>query len=53
MIFCCVTWNLGGRLAQRLDAFGAKHLVHNATLLHHNRLLQVGLEGAIGGALGE
>lgn len=27
--------------------------MHNTTLFHHNRLLQVGLEGTIGGALGE
>jgi len=49
-------YNLGtlcGRLAQRLDAFGAKHLMHNASLFHHNRFLQVGLEGTVGGALGE
>ncbi len=44
---------LGDRLAHRLNTFGAEHLMHNAALLHHNRFLQVGLEGAIGGALGE
>ena len=44
---------LGERLAHRLDAFGAKHFMHNASLFHHDRLLQVGLEGTIGGALGE
>jgi len=44
---------LSGRLAHRLDALGAEHFMHNATLFHHNRFLQVGLEGAIGGALGE
>ena len=44
---------LGERLAHRLDAFGAEHFMHNASLFHHDRLLQVGLEGTIGGALGE
>ena len=44
---------LGERLAHCLDAFGAEHLMHNASLFHHDRLLQVGLEGTIGGALGE
>jgi len=44
---------LSGRLAHRLDALGAKHLMYHATLLHHDRFLQVGLEGTIGGALGE
>ena len=27
--------------------------MHNAALFHHDRLLQVGLEGTIGGTLGE
>ena len=40
-------------LAYRLDAFGAEHFMHNAALFHHDRFLQVGLEGTIGGALGE
>jgi hypothetical protein len=44
---------LGERLAHRLNAFGAEHFMHNAALFHHNRFLQVGLEGTIGGALGE
>jgi hypothetical protein len=44
---------LGGRLAHRLDALGAEHFMHNASLFHHDRFLQVGLEGTIGGALGE
>lgn len=44
---------LGERLAHRLDTLGAEHFMHNASLFHHNRFLQVGLEGTIGGALGE
>ena len=40
-------------LAHRLYALGAEHLMHNAALFHHDRFLQVGLEGTIGGALGE
>lgn len=44
---------LGEGLAHRLDTLGAEHFMHNASLFHHNRFLQVGLEGAIGGALGE
>jgi hypothetical protein len=39
--------------AQGLDALGAQHFVYGATLLHHERLLQVRFERAIGGALGE
>ena len=44
---------LHGRFGQSLDAFGAQYLVHRATLLHHERLLQVRFERAVGGALGE
>lgn len=44
---------LSGDFAHRLDAFGAQNLVDLVTLFHHNRLLQVGLEGTIGGALGK
>jgi len=44
---------LGGDFAHRLDALGAQNLVDLVTLFHHNRLLQVGSEGTIGGALGE
>ena len=40
-------------LAEGLDALGAQQFVHGATLLHHERLLQVRLELAVGGALGE
>ena len=53
MIFCSLSETLGGGLAERLDALGAEHFMHRAALLHHNRLLQVGLEGAIGRALRE
>ena len=44
---------LGGDFAHRLDALGAQNLVNLVTLFHHNRLLQVGSEGTIGGALGK
>lgn len=44
---------LGGDFAHRLDALGAQNFVNLVTLFHHDRLLQVGAEGAIGGALGE
>ena len=47
---CCT---LRGGLAEGLDALGAQDLVHRATLLHHERLLQVRFERAVGGALGE
>jgi len=39
--------------AEGLDALGAQHFVHSATLLHYERLLQVRFERAVGGALGE
>jgi hypothetical protein len=42
---------LGSGFAHRLDALGAQNLVDLVTLFHHNRLLQVGPEGTIGGAL--
>ena len=45
--------NLGGDFAHRLDALGAQNFVNLVTLFHHNRLLQVGSEGTIGGALGK
>jgi hypothetical protein len=44
---------LRGDFAHRLDALGAQNLVNLMTLFHHNRLLQVGPEGTIGGALGK
>lgn len=44
---------LRGDFAHRLDALGAQNLVNLVTLFHHDRLLQVGAEGTIGGALGE
>ena len=44
---------LDGDFAHRLDALGAQNLVNLVTLFHHNRLLQVGSEGTIGGALGK
>lgn len=45
--------NLCGGFAHRLDALGAQDFVDLVTFFHHNRLLQVGAEGAIGGALGK
>ena len=45
--------NLRGGFAHRLDALGAQNLVDLVTLFHHNRFLQVGSEGTIGGALGK
>ena len=50
---CCVRGVLREGLAHRLDALGAQHLVDHASFFHYNRLLQVGFEGPIGGALGE
>ncbi len=44
---------LGGDFAHRLDALGAQNLVDLVPLFHHNRFLQVGSEGTIGGALGK
>lgn len=44
---------LRGDFRHRFDALGAEYLVYHATLFHHNRLLQVGPEGTIGGALGK
>jgi hypothetical protein len=44
---------LGGDFTHRLDALGAQNFMHLVTLFHHNCLLQVGPEFAIGGALGE
>ena len=44
---------LGGDFAHRLNALGAQNLVNLMTLFHHNRLLQVGAERTIGGALGK
>jgi hypothetical protein len=41
------------RLRQRADAFGAKGLLHFLAVLNDRHLLQVGMEGAIGGPLGE
>ena len=51
MIFCRLLETLGGGLANRLDALGAEHLMHGAALLHHNCLLQVRFELAVGGSL--
>jgi hypothetical protein len=45
--------NLCGDFAHRLDALGAHNFVNLMTFFHHNRLLQVGPEGTIGGALGK
>src|SRR5512141_3495184 len=44
---------LGRGLAKRLDALGAQHLLHQAAVLHDADLLQVRLEGPVGGALRE
>jgi hypothetical protein len=44
---------LGDDFGHRLDALGAQNLVNLVTLFHHDRLLKVGAEGTIGGALGE
>ncbi len=44
---------LGGDFAHRLDALGAQNLVNLVTFFHYNRLLQIGSEGTIGGALGK
>ena len=53
MIFCPVSLALGDRFAYRLDAFGAQHFMHGAAIFHHERLLQIRFECAIGGALRE
>ncbi len=45
--------NLRGGLRQGFDALGAQQFVHRATILHHERLLQVWLERAICRTLGE
>ena len=50
-IFVVVQRTLGGGFADCLDALGAEHFMHGATLFHHNRLLQIGLERAVGGSL--
>ena len=44
---------LGGSFAHCLDALGAEDFMDFAAVFHHNRLLQIGLEGPIGGALGK
>ena len=55
MVVTFVAWSetLRYGFAQGLDAFSAQQFVHGATLLHHERLLQVRFERAVGGALGE
>ena len=45
--------HLRGGFTHRLDALGAKHLAHGASLFHYQGLLQVRLELAVGGSLGE
>jgi hypothetical protein len=45
--------SLGGGFAHRLDAFGAEYLAHGPALFHHQGLLQVRFELAVGGTLGE
>ena len=44
---------LSGDFSHRFDALGAQNLVNLVAFFHHNRLLQVGAEGTIGGALGK
>ena len=44
---------LGGGFCHRLDALGAEHFMHFMSLFHHQRLLQVRFERAVGGMLGE
>ena len=39
------------RFAERFYALGAQRLLHEATLLQHRNLLEVGLERAVGGTL--
>ena len=41
------------RFAERFYALGAQRLLHEATVLHHRNLLEVGLERAVGGTQGE
>lgn len=43
--------SLRRRFAERFDALGAQRLLHEAALFHHRDLLEVGFEGAVGGAL--
>lgn len=43
----------GGGFRHCLDALGAKHFMHLASLFHYERLLQVRLELAVGGSLGK
>ena len=51
MIFALWSGSLRRSLAQRLDALGAKHLMHDSALFHDQRFLQVRFERAIRGAL--
>ena len=44
---------LDSRLRHCLDALGAEHFAHGATLFHNDGLLQVRFELAVGGSLGE
>jgi hypothetical protein len=45
--------DLSSRLAQSLDALRAQHLMHGVTAFHHNGLLQVRFELAVGRSLGK
>jgi hypothetical protein len=47
------TYSLGGDFAHRFDTLGAQNLVDLVSFFHHNRLLQIRSELAIGGALGK
>ena len=53
MVFVVSQQPLRSGFADRLDALCAKHLVHWATLLHDDGLLQVRFERAVGRPLGE
>ena len=45
--------NLGSGLCQCFDALGAEHFFYRAAFFHHEGLLQVRFELAVGGSLGE
>ena len=50
---CCVSLTLRRGFADRFDALGAQNFMNLVSLFHHDRFLQVGPEGTIGGAHGE
>jgi hypothetical protein len=52
--FCLGETNfLAGGFTHSLDALGAKYFMHLASLFHHQGLLQIRFEFAVGGSLGE